>query len=124
MVVRTRNRGSGIFAVPAVLTIYGAQELSEGLLSPGHRSGLAALTANGGWVAAPLALLFGGVLSLLAWILDGAEDRVVRFLSRSTRTRPAPAIAPRPAPTPASRLAQGSLAFGFARRPPPAPLSQ
>lgn len=60
----------------AVLSIYGAQELVEGVLGHGHDGGLAALTADGGWVAAPIAAAFGGLIALVVRVARAADQLV------------------------------------------------
>ena len=102
-----------------LLAIYGAQELAEGFLAPGHSSGPAALSANGGWVALPLAFAVGAVLAGLARLLDRAEEHVVGLWERPLVLSESAAPPPLPATSFVVRRTQGTLAFGFARRPPP-----
>lgn len=102
----------------SILIAFAFQELIEGLVSSGHPSGLAALSANGGWLALPLAIVFGVLVALALRLLDNADRVIVRLVEQRGRRRAdSKPLAPRqqPAMTPA-RLA---LAFGFARRPPP-----
>jgi hypothetical protein len=49
-----------------IYAIFAAQESIEGLLAGGHASGLAAVFANGGWLAIVFALAVG---ALLAWLV-------------------------------------------------------
>jgi len=77
------------FAV-AMLVIFSAQELLEGQLAGGHASGLSALVSSGGWIAAPLALVFGWLGSLLIVVASQAEKTVLlRDVLQSVRPRAA-----------------------------------
>src|SRR5829696_7881117 len=49
----------------SLLAVFALQESLEGLLAPGHPSGVAAVLGGGGWTAVPLALAFGAVIALL-----------------------------------------------------------
>ena len=105
----------------ALLAVFSAQELTEGALSAGHPDGIDGLVGHGGWLAVPLALLLGGLAALLARLLDRVEDEI----GADARHRPAFAEAPLPAPLPVTASARApmaalGLAFGLARRPPPA----
>jgi hypothetical protein len=75
------------FASVALVGVYAGQELTEGLLSSGHPTGLAAVFGNGGLVAVPLAAVLG---LLVALVLRGA-----RAALRAAAERPAAAM-PRP----------------------------
>lgn len=115
----TRVRAA-IYAA-AVLAVFVVQETTEGALFAGHASGLAAVLSAGGWLAMPLALLFGSLCAVLDGGLALAERAV--------------AVAREPMRTPRSRspnlagtgswfgvpLASRPLVFGLARRPPPIP---
>jgi len=120
--VERRGLGAAWLASSASLFgIFAMQETLEGLLSPGHLNGAAAVLGGGGWTALPLALLFGAVLALL---LRGA--RAV------TRRAAAYSIAPvwRTVPRPVSlrpmfgfvlaRPRLGLIACNQAGRAPPA----
>ncbi|MBM3667121.1 MAG: hypothetical protein FJW90_06505 [Actinobacteria bacterium] len=104
----------------AILAVYGSQELLEGALASGHPAGLAALTAGAGWVALPLALLLGACTALVLAALERIEAVLAPKPRRLPRLRP-PRSRGRALPElrPASGLSP--LAFGQARRPPPAP---
>jgi hypothetical protein len=105
----------------AMLAIYCCQELVEGTLSAGHPAGIAALLAGGGWIAAPLALLLGSAAALAMRGLDRVEALIAPAERARPRLLPPRATgAPRRAPL-LSRLLS-PLAFGMARRPPPAPV--
>lgn len=68
-------------ATLALLAVYTAQELVEGMLAPGHPAGLAALTAGGGAWALPLAAAIG----LLVALLVRGADAVIAAVSRRSR---------------------------------------
>jgi hypothetical protein len=112
-------RRGALFA-GALLTIFVMQESLEGLLAAGHPAGAAAVLASGGWLAIPLAAALGLVAALLAKALEGIEVAIAARRAAST-------VLPRPPRTRGSaRPARSvprmldSLAFGLARRPPPA----
>ena len=103
----------------AILAVYCSQELLEGALAAGHPTGLDAVAASAGWVALPLALALGAATALVVVALELVEAvlappsrdhrRLLPPKSRGTareQRRPAASLSP--------------LAFGLARRPPPA----
>jgi hypothetical protein len=111
-------RRAALYAA-ALVTVFACQELIEGALAAGHPTGVAAVLGDGAWVAIPLALAIGVAAALVSSLLDRAEERIQAFarsapLVRRARSAPSPAIAILRAP-----LASLTLAFGFARRPPP-----
>jgi hypothetical protein len=106
----------------AVLAIYGAQELAEGVFADGHHAGLQAVLADSGWVALPIALAIGAALCWLERLLMRAE-RHLGVLMGSAAPRRRPPSASDPVTPFVPRLAVLALAFGLARRPPPVPLS-
>lgn len=111
-------RRTAIFA-GALLAIYFGQELLEGLMAAGHSANLAALLADGGWVALPLAAAIGALTALLARLLEGVERAIaVVHAERPLRSR-APAVRGRALPARGVSLLSAPLAFGLARRPPP-----
>src|SRR4051812_49338437 len=62
------GRRAVVFA-GALLAIFAGQELLEGLIASGHPAGSAAVFAQGGWIAAPLAVAVGALLALVARLL-------------------------------------------------------
>jgi hypothetical protein len=111
----------GLPYAAALLAVYAAQELTEGALSQGHPSGLAGLVADGGWIAVPLALLLGLIAATIARVLDRVEEELALPARRSRLPRPPAAVSSLSA-TASTRppLATLTIAFGLARRPPPA----
>ena len=116
-----RHRLAVLLAV-GLVAIYTGQELLEGQLAPGHAPGLAGVFGAGGWLAVPLAVVVGGLLSLAVRLADAAADAavltaVLRFRSTTdgsaTWAPPARWFAP----------AAAALARHLAGRAPPAPLS-
>ena len=112
---------AGAYAV-AILLVYCCQELLEGMLAGGHPTGADALLAHAGWLALPLAIVFGAGAALLVVALEGLESVLADALAR-----PALPQAPRDSGgAPFARRAASRpspLAFGIARRPPPLGLS-
>jgi hypothetical protein len=113
------TRRIAVFA-GALLAIYLAQESIEGVLFAGHPAGPAAVLANGGWLALPLALAIGSLSALLASVLEGVERAIALVHAIRVRSR-APLVRGRALPARGLRLPSTPLAFGLARRPPPAP---
>ena len=113
------TRSRAVIYAAAVLAVFVAQEMTEGVLFAGHASGVAAVLSAGGWLALPLALLFGALCALL----DGGLARIERSVAMAAA--PPRRIRSR-GNAPASRrswvgvpLASRPLQFGLARRPPP-----
>ena len=107
----------GVLAL-ALLAVYTGQELLEAALTPGREISAAAVLAEGGWCALPLALVIG---ALAALVVQGAGRRVAMVARRArphparesilvTRRRPAPAL-----------VAVPVIARHLAGRAPPAP---
>jgi len=112
------SRGPGsMFCTAALLVVFGVQETAEGLIASGHPGGLSALVGHGGWLAAPIAIVVGRVVSLLLAALDKVERSLIE--PRPVRAPRARAAAIRPQEPRTRPLACEALAFGFARRPPP-----
>lgn len=57
-------RRAWLLATVALVALFVAQELLEGVLLPGHAGGLAGVVSFGGWTALPLAVGVGGVVAL------------------------------------------------------------
>ena len=105
----------------AILTVFISQELLEGAFAAGHAAGLAGVFGGGGWLAVPLALLAGALAALIDRGVFAAEELMAAVALRQ-RVRPerAAAAAPHAAGPDLVPLASAPLAFGIARRPPPA----
>ncbi len=73
-----------------LLSAYVVQETLEGLLASGHPGGLAGIVGGGGWLALPLSLIAGLLISLA---LRGAA-RAPELLRRRERLRAPAAPAP------------------------------
>jgi len=112
-----RTRTLWVSATACLLSVYGVQEAVEGLFAHGELPGLGALLGNGGFVAIPLAVGVGGILSLL---LSGAAT-VVRWAlaRRRPRVRRRVVAASLPSSTP-QRPRASVLARRLAGRGPPA----
>lgn len=118
-----RRTGSGVLGYGlALLAIYGGQELIEGALSAGHPDGLAALVANGGWLALPLAFVLGAIAAALVRTLEGVEAALAAH-PRQPRLPTAPRSHGARRSLARLRPALRPLAFGLARRPPPPALA-
>ncbi len=127
-VTRARDTGAGpgarpplwklwLFASAALLTVYVSQELLEGALAAGHAHGVAAVFAHGGWVCAPLSLVFG---ALVALGLRGAELAVGAAARRAMLRRPErPTSAAPGRPAQVFARASSPLALKLAGRAPP-----
>jgi hypothetical protein len=101
----------------ALLAIYAAQELAEGMLASGHPEGLVGVAGHGGWIAVALAAVLGAAVAAL---LRGAEVALERFggAARAPRPRP-PRIALPRAPLAVRPRPAGALARPGAGRAPP-----
>jgi hypothetical protein len=112
------TRRIAVFAA-TLFVIYAGQEFLEGTLAAGHAGGLAVGFGDGGWVALPLALAIGALAALLGRALEVVERAIAVVHAAPLRARP-PAVRGRALPTRGRRLRLKPLAFGLARRPPPA----
>jgi hypothetical protein len=102
----------------ALVGIFAAQEAAEATLLGGGLDGLAASAAVA-WLAPPLALLLGTLTSaLVAWLERTGELLATPPAQRPRASRAVPPADPRQPQV--ATLACAGLAFGFARRPPPA----
>ena len=104
--------------VLALLAVYTGQELLEAALTPGREISAAAVLAEGGWCALPLALFIGALATL---VVRGAGRRVA-MVARQARPHPAResilVTGRRPAP---ALVAVPVIARHLAGRAPPAP---
>jgi hypothetical protein len=112
-----RSSGS-LFCALAVLTVFGLQETAEGIFSAGHPGGLAALLGHGGWVSMPIALAVGRLLAVCLAALGSVDARLAGRVRRPAARAAVTVFRVRAAAT--RPLACRTLAFGLARRPPPA----
>jgi hypothetical protein len=121
------GQGGGLLGRAALyagllLTVFSAQELAEAWLAGGHPGGVDALVAHGGWTAIPLALALGAIAALATRGLERVEVRLAAAYSRRLRHPPRIELRPHAAGAETAPLAALPLAFGLARRPPPAAL--
>jgi hypothetical protein len=112
-----RFGGAWLWASIALVAIYAGQESIEGLVSAGHPDGLAALTAHGGLVALPLAVVLGG---LVAAGLRTAGNAVAAAVRRARRQLPRPRVRARRPRLQPVHVSAGVLALCRAGRAPPA----
>jgi hypothetical protein len=102
-----------------LLALFVCQEAAEAFLTGAPGETLQALAGPGGWLALPLAMLFGALAELSGHWLDRAETRVATIF---VAVRPRPHRRQRrPAAVQLVPLCSRPLAFGFGRRPPPLP---
>jgi hypothetical protein len=99
----------------AILVAFGTQEVLEGVIFAGHPSGLAAVAANGGFVAIPLALVFGWTALLAVRGMESFEQRLAAIV-RPRRSGPARTLLPVPLDAALAPAAASSTAA--ARAPP------
>ncbi len=100
-----------------LLGLYCAQELTEGAVAAGHAGGLTGVLGSGGWLAVPLAIAVGGVLTLFL----RAGDALVELLAALGTKHRLPAV-PRALRLLAGRRTDWRLAGGSgvsAGRAPP-----
>ena len=102
-------------AAAALLAVFAGQELLEGALSATRAGGLSAVFAEGGWIAAPLAVLLGAIV---AGALAGARA-VVRAAAGQRRHSTRHAGLPLPRLPRGHRPARPVLAAHLAGRAPP-----
>lgn len=100
----------------ALTLIFFAQELLEGLVAGRHGTSLDGVLAQGGSIAAPLALGVGGLLALA---VVGARSAVAAAARRARRTAARGSSAVRLRPSPGHRSAGSPLARHLAGRAPP-----
>jgi hypothetical protein len=105
-------------ATVALLAIYVGQELLEGMLAEGHPGGWEGVFGAGGWMAVPLAVVFGAIAAL-ALRAAGAIESSPPFPMAAAWNVCAPARESVPAPTRAHRRPASALAEHLAGRSPP-----
>jgi hypothetical protein len=100
-----------------LLTLYCTQELTEGALAAGHAGGLAGVAGSGGWLAVPLAIGVGGVLTL---VLRAGDALVELITGLHVRRRPcgAPLARRRPAAARTDWRLAGASGVSAGRAPP------
>jgi hypothetical protein len=103
-----------------LLVVFSVQELLEGALSAGHAGGLAGLVGQGGWLAAPLAVL---AALAVAVTLHEAEEAVAAAPVRLVGVLRWVATAPRVVAVAACRPPARPPARHLAGRGPPAPVA-
>lgn len=105
-----------------LLVVFAAQELTEAWISGAGLDAIASLVVSSGWIAVPLALALGGVAAAATRTLEVVELRLEMANGSTPRTRRRREGSPKLAGTSVRPLATDVLAFGLARRPPPAAL--
>jgi hypothetical protein len=115
-----RPLGRTTFCVMSLLAIFCVQELAEGALSEGHAAGIDALLADRGWVALPIAIVLGALVSLAFSGVAKLERRIVGTLCPARERLPTALQDCYRGPL-LSALPSFALMFGFSRRPPPLP---
>jgi len=113
---RLSVRPAWVVATLALVALFVAQELLEGLLLQGHQAGLAGVLGLGGWTAFPLAFAVGGIVAIT---LVGVRS-ALRRAAVTTRRRLAPRAGTKRRGAASWRPA-GVLARKLASRAPPAP---
>ncbi len=110
----------GLAAALALLAIYSAQELAEGMLASGHPGGLAGVFGEGGLWALPLSLLLGAAVALALRVGSAA----IEWVAARRAARPLRSARPRPTRPPLEVLLvpAAPLAALAAGRAPPAAL--
>ena len=108
--------GAWLLSSVALASIFGAQELLEGMLSPARTGGVAALLADGAWTAVPLAV---GVGAIVALALMGARAVVAAAARRTSGRHTRRPTCPRPALTGAHSPRRPALATHLSGRAPP-----
>jgi hypothetical protein len=116
----TPRLARGLIYAAALAAVFWAQELAEGALAAGHPSGVAAVLGGGAWIAIPLAVALGLAAAAVEWLLDRAERALATALGVTTTQLSSAGPPPAPILLVRAPLVTQGLAFGFARRPPPA----
>lgn len=108
-------------AALALLAIYSAQELAEGMLASGHPGGLAGVFGEGGLWALPLSLLLGAVVALALRVGSAAIEWVAAYRAARPRRAAHPRVIRRPLEV--LLVPAAPLAGSAAGRAPPLPLA-
>ena len=116
------GRAAALYAL-ALAATFCVQELAEGALAAGHPEGLAAILANGGWVAIPLALAAGALCSLACLALAEIELTIARVIRGDRRSRRFGALAQRIPALARSWPTLLDLGLAAPPRAPPLPLA-
>lgn len=106
----------------ALLAIFVAQELAELFITGVGPQGADAILGTGGWLVLPAALFVGTITAIAARTLDRVESRLGEQPPATVVAAADDCLSPRDCGERSVDVAFG-LAFGFARRPPPHPLS-
>jgi hypothetical protein len=119
------GRGPGVLGRAPLYTglllgVFWSQELAEAALAGGHPGAVEALIGHGAWTAAPLAVLVGLAAALATGGLELVERRLAGVTSRGLTARAPLELGSRGTGVESRPLAALTLAFGLARRPPPA----
>lgn len=112
------DRRAPLALAGALLAIFLTQEAFEILALGGGMTALTAALATF-WIALPFALVFGTLASQVVVWLERAGGAIAS-LAAGIPPRPRAPEPRAPSGTPARRFAPSPLAFGLARRPPPA----
>ncbi len=112
------RRRAILFSV-AIATVFCFQESLEGVLAAGHPGGIGAVLSHSGWLALPLAMLLGALCAVADCGLVTLERALAPAADPGVRRSPEPDSS-RPRDRGPVPLAATPLAFGLARRPPPA----
>jgi hypothetical protein len=114
-VPRIRRLWAG--ASVSLLAVYCMQEMTEGMLTPGHPGGVEGAIGHGGWIALPLAVAIGLAIAL---IMRGAAAASALAAARSPWRAPVAAAAVRTLLPPWSQRRMLLCARHLAARGPPA----
>jgi hypothetical protein len=102
----------------ALVAVYAAQELLEGVLATGHPGGLVGVFGYGGWWSIPAAIAVGLVLAAAFHGAHWVLREVARHYGRGVAFRRARVAAPRP-PRSVPRPRLAPIAGGWSGRGPP-----
>jgi hypothetical protein len=108
-----------LLASAGLFAIFAGQELLEGWLAGGHAAGVAAVLGGGGWWALPVALVAGGLLTLVLRAGAAVEEALTALAPLRLRLRTAAREARRLAPAVPALPALTPLAGAAAGRAPP-----